>query len=489
MALFDPERERIVIRVVYDGPGHAGKTTNLARLCRAFAAWRRSDMVSPNTLGERTQYFDWLEVEGGLLNSYPIRAQLLTVPGQRELTLRRRFVIERADVVVFVADSRPEAFEESRAFYAELCEQLAGFPDEVPIIVQANKQDLPGAMKPPAFGKALSQGLRAPAQVIGSVATTDKGVKQTLTVALKLGADLLRKRLGTAKVHSIAGAVGDAAGTYAALEHHEAMLARERLGARLDPPRPSADLPSTNLWPPVTGRALIAELAELELRRIDAQADADAVVLESSHWRLSTSRDRCFDGDDAGLLAMWQLTRRKVALAGWLPEPSVVALQPDPAGTGMWLWTLDPVLPRLSDELDDPARRRAALSHYAEILTGALALAETRNLIVDLELHSFALQTDEGDRERVRYVGETLEAGHALPGLPERVFGVLDRFAADPAAQADFAETLLLGLQRVPLDWDRRTALQREFIAASPSREAGRLRDAIVVILGKPARE
>lgn len=26
MALFDPERKRIVIRVVHDGPGHAGKT-------------------------------------------------------------------------------------------------------------------------------------------------------------------------------------------------------------------------------------------------------------------------------------------------------------------------------------------------------------------------------------------------------------------------------------------------------------------------------
>ena len=63
MARFDPERKRIVIRVVYDGPGHAGKTTNLQRLSKSFASWRRSDLVSPNTLGERTQYFDWLEVD------------------------------------------------------------------------------------------------------------------------------------------------------------------------------------------------------------------------------------------------------------------------------------------------------------------------------------------------------------------------------------------------------------------------------------------
>lgn len=491
MALFDPERERIVIRVVYDGPGHAGKTTNLARLCRAFAAWRRSDMVSPNTLGERTQYFDWLEVEGGLLASYPIRAQLLTVPGQRELTVRRRFVIEHADVVVFVADSRPEALAESKAFYAELCEQLAGFPEPIPIVVQANKQDLPGAMKPPAFAKALSQGTRAPDQVVGSVASTDKGVKQTLTVALKLGSDQLRKRLGGQKVHALAGVVGDAAGTYAALEHHEAELARARLGERLEPPRPQASLPSTHIWPPVTGRALLGELEQVELRR-HATSD-DEVLLASAAWRLSTGRDRCYDGDDAGLLAMWQLTRRKVALAGWLPEPSVVALQPDPAGTGMWLWTLEPALPRLADALRSsatPERRRAALNHYAEILTGALALAETRSLVVDLDPSSYALQADEGDRERVRYVGPTLAAGHALEGLVARVFATLEQHAGDAIALADFIETLLLGLRRVPLDWDRRAALQGEFVAAAP-RDAGaeRVRDAIVITLSKPARE
>ncbi len=494
MALFDPERERIVIRVVYDGPGHAGKTTNLARLCRAFASWRRSDMVSPNTLGERTQYFDWLEVDGGLLNSYPIRAQLLTVPGQRELALRRRFVIERADVVVFVADSQPDTVEESRSFYAELCEQLAGFPTEVPIVMQANKQDLPGAMKPPALAKAISKGLRAPASVYGSVATTDKGVKQTLTVALKLGSDLLRKRLGTNKVQSLAGAVGDVAGTFAALEHHEAALARDRLGATLEPPRPSATLPSTHVWPPVTGRSLLGSLAALELQRVST-ADQDHVVLDSregqTNWRLTTGTDRRFDGDDAGLFAMWQLTRRKVALAGWLPEPCAVALQPDPAGTGSWLWTINPILPSLADELSarEPGRHQQALARFAEVITGALAIAETRGLLVDLDPASFGVQADEGDRDRTRYLGERLDAGSRVEGIVDLVFGMVDRFAEQPLAIAEFAETLNLGLAQVPIDWDRRVALQREFIAADPrSPNAARVRDAVVVALGKPTR-
>jgi signal recognition particle receptor subunit beta len=491
MALFDPERERIVIRVVYDGPGHAGKTTNLARLCKAFASWRRSEMVSPATLGERTQYFDWLEVDGGLLNSYPIRAQLLTVPGQRELTLRRRFVIERADVVVFVADSQPESLPESRAFYAELCEQLAAFPEDVPIVLQANKQDLRGAIKPPALAKAISEGLRPPAQVIGSVAKTDQGVKQTLTVALKLGSDLLRKRLGANKVHSLAGVAGDAAGTFAALEHHEAAIARERLGARLEPTRPSASLPATHLWPPVTGRSLLGSLENVQLRRVSGD-DGDRVVLEGSGWRLTTAIDRRFDDEDAGLAVMGQSTRRKVALAGWLPEPCAVALQADPAGTGHWLWTIDPVLPSLADELasSDAARRQQALARFAEVITGALALAETRDLIVDLDPACFGVQADEGDRDRTRYIGERLDAGSTIPDVVEVVFAMVERFGQEQSAIAEFAETLCMGLRSVPIDWERRVALQRQFIVADPpTNAAARVRDHAVMALSRPARE
>jgi signal recognition particle receptor subunit beta len=492
MALFDPERERIVIRVVYDGPGHAGKTTNLARLCRAFASWRRSEMVSPATLGERTQYFDWLEVDGGLLASYPIRAQLLTVPGQRELTLRRKFVIERADVVVFVADSQPDSVAESRAFYAELCEQLAAFPDEVPIILQANKQDLPGAIKPPALAKAISQGLRAPAHVFGSVATTDQGVKQTLTIALKLGSDLLRKRLAGSKVQSIAGAVGDAAGTFAALEHHEASLARERLGSTFEPPRPSSSLPNTHLWPGVTGRTLLRSLDDTDLRRVSDPDDLEQVVLEARGWRLSTGAARRFDTDEAGLAVLAQSTRRKVALAGWLPEPCAVALQTDPAGTGAWLWTIDPILPSLADELEasEAGRRQQALARFAEVITGALAIAETRGLIVDLDPACFGVQADEGDRDRTRYVGERLDWGGELPGVVDVVFGMVERFGSEPLAIAEFAETLCMGLRSVPIDGDRRVALQREFIAADPrSRAAARVRDTAVMALARPARE
>jgi signal recognition particle receptor subunit beta len=486
MALFDPERKRIVIRVVYDGPGHAGKTTNLQRLSSSFAAWRRSDLVSPATIGERTQYFDWLEVDGGLLRSYPIRAQLLTVPGQRELTLRRKFVIERADVVVFVADSQAEGLDEARAFYAELCEQLDAFPVPVPIILQANKQDLPGAIKPPALARLISAGLRAPDQIKGSVASNNDGVKQTLAVALRLGSEAVRKLWASEDPTAMAGEIEDHEAAFAALTHHESQRQSGRPSVPA-PTLPSTQLPSTQLWPPVSGRALLQALDGKPTRRIPTPERPDRCVFEVDGWRLSSGSAQFYSSTEAALTAMLALTRRKVALGAWLPEPAAVAVVPGPEHAGAWLWTIEPVLPSLAEQLADrdPDRRRDALSTFAEILVGAEALAERAGLLVDLDPAAFALQT--GDRIRTRYLGERLEPGRA-PATVAAIVDQAERHANDPAALGDFTEILCLGFHYAPVDSERRASLIAELDAVDIEHPAARQAcDAAQQILARPA--
>jgi signal recognition particle receptor subunit beta len=499
MALFDPERKRIVVRVVYDGPGHAGKTTNLRHLCKSFASWRRSEMVSPNTLGERTQYFDWLEVDGGLLRSFPIRAQLLTVPGQTELVLRRQFVIERADVVVFVADSQPESVAESRRFYAQLCEQLEGFEHRVPIIFVANKQDLAGALRPPVVAKQVCGGLRAPAAVKGTVATSNRGVKQALMVALRLCSEELRDRWRGEDPKGKVGDVGDAETTLAALEHHEAQLARGR-PSTLRPTLPSPDLPTTQIWPAVSGRALIGELyGQRLIPRPDAahpeRTDLE-VDLGGERWRLSTSSDRLFEDLDAAQAALHQLSSRKVALGSWLAEPCAVTAVADPEGRGAWLWAIDPVLPSLEDALartrpgelpsEAAERRRDAMLRFVEAALGAEALAERRGLVVELEPGSFAVQRDEA-RTWTRYLGHELAAGDAVD-VAGPLLALARRFANDEVALADFTEVLCLGLYRVPEAPERRAALRQAFAELELAEaELRRIRDAASMVLGRPA--
>jgi signal recognition particle receptor subunit beta len=498
MALFDPERKRIVIRVVYDGPGHAGKTTNLQRLCKSFASWRRSELVSPNTLGERTQYFDWLEVDGGLMHGHPVRAQLLTVPGQTELRLRRQFVIERADVVVFVADSQLAGIAEARRFYTELCEQLSHFEHPVPIVFQANKQDIAGALRPPELARRVCEGLRQPTQVSGSVATTDRGVKQTLTTALRLASELLRERWSSADVRHQIGEVGDAATVYAALEHREAQLARGR-PAELRPTLPAPDLPSSQIWPPLSGRAVISQVYGHELRRRSDAVHPERVVLEVSvstdagdsasplSWVIMGGTDRLFEDLDAAKHALAQLCRRMVALGSWLIEPCALAVAGDGKSEAAWLWSIQPRLPTLADALMDAdvERRREALLRFAEVALGAEALAERSGVLVELDPINFAVQHD--DRARTRYVGYALEAGDQIDVVGP-LLAVMQHFADDEIALDDLAEVLCLGLYQVPTDPERRAALREAFTKARLDASGPRrVCDAAATILARPA--
>lgn len=64
MASYDAARGCYVVRIVYDGPGLAGKTTNLKEVCNFVSAKRRSELYTPAELKGRTMFFDWLEVDG-----------------------------------------------------------------------------------------------------------------------------------------------------------------------------------------------------------------------------------------------------------------------------------------------------------------------------------------------------------------------------------------------------------------------------------------
>ena len=90
MASFDSERKCHVVRIVYDGPGFAGKTTNLKRVHEIIPPSRRSEIVTPAELKGRMMFFDWLEIEGPKHGGIGLRFQLITVPGQIERNYRRR---------------------------------------------------------------------------------------------------------------------------------------------------------------------------------------------------------------------------------------------------------------------------------------------------------------------------------------------------------------------------------------------------------------
>ena len=89
MAVYDLARRRLCVRVVYDGPAGAGKTTNVRQLAGAFASQRWGELETREELAGRTLWFDWLQIRAGVVCGMPLLCQIVTVPGQLALTPRR----------------------------------------------------------------------------------------------------------------------------------------------------------------------------------------------------------------------------------------------------------------------------------------------------------------------------------------------------------------------------------------------------------------
>ncbi len=146
MPLVNYVSREITCKIVYYGPGRSGKTTNLRHLHGRLPAGRAGQLVSLATEGDRTLFFDFLALDLGVVAGFATRFQLYTVPGQSYYAATRRLVLQGADGVVFVADSRRRQLDENVESLCDLHDQLAAVglePRAVPTVLQYNKQDLP----------------------------------------------------------------------------------------------------------------------------------------------------------------------------------------------------------------------------------------------------------------------------------------------------------------------------------------------------------
>lgn len=178
------------MRIVYDGPGFAGKTTNLKRVHEIIPPGRRSEIVTPAELKGRTMFFDWLEIEGPRHDGVGLYFQLITVPGQIERNYRRRPLVAMADVVVFVCDSSPTAIPDTQRTFARLRASIKRRTEPVSLVVQANKQDVDGALSPAALRRKLK--LDGSVPVIAANAAQGDGVRTTLNEAMRVGVRALK---------------------------------------------------------------------------------------------------------------------------------------------------------------------------------------------------------------------------------------------------------------------------------------------------------
>jgi len=215
-------------KIVYYGPGRCGKTTNLQVVHAKAPQNSTGELVSIATETDRTLYFDFLPLDLGTVAGMRTKFQLYTVPGQVYYDATRKLVLQGCDGVVFVADSNPDLMQENIESLENLAKNLAenGLDiNDLPIVLQYNKRDLPNALSVDEINQRLNKNNWS---YVEAVAVNGDGVFQTLKVI----AQLVIKRLNREQGYS---EDGNKRGT--------------RPGAAA-PSRPAAPPPPLNVAPP-----------------------------------------------------------------------------------------------------------------------------------------------------------------------------------------------------------------------------------------------
>jgi signal recognition particle receptor subunit beta len=145
MPFINFSKDEIQCKIVYYGPGFCGKTTNLQYIFGQMKEELKGKMVSIDTKGDRTLFFDFLSLNLGKIRGFDVRIQLYTVPGQVHYDATRKLVLKGVDGVVFVADSLKVQRKKNIESLINLAKNLAekGISIRtIPLVVQYNKRDL-----------------------------------------------------------------------------------------------------------------------------------------------------------------------------------------------------------------------------------------------------------------------------------------------------------------------------------------------------------
>jgi len=173
----------ITFKIVYYGPGLSGKTTNLMYIHAALDESRKGELIILDTQEDRTLFFDFFPLELGRIEGYAVRFNMYTVPGQVFYEASRRLILEGADGVVFVADSRKSSLEDNLESFETLRSSLAASGVDwrvFPLVLQYNKRDLPDLLPVGTLESELGlNGL----PIFEAVATEGRGVLETIRMA------------------------------------------------------------------------------------------------------------------------------------------------------------------------------------------------------------------------------------------------------------------------------------------------------------------
>jgi len=200
LAIINQEDKEAEVKLIYYGPGRAGKTSNLKYIYNKFEKRIKGKLSSINTNGDSALFYDSLPLEVGRVKGYKIKAQLYTIPGQVQYKATKKLVLKGVDGVIFVADSMALRQQLNIDSLQDLKENLAMFGKnilQIPLVFQYNKRDLEEQGIPLLSYKTLEKDLNSQlaAPSFEASAVTGFNVVETVKKAISITVASLRDRL------------------------------------------------------------------------------------------------------------------------------------------------------------------------------------------------------------------------------------------------------------------------------------------------------
>ena len=189
-------------KLVYYGPGLSGKTTNLEVVHGKAPKNNVGELTSIATEGDRTLFFDFLPLNLGPVAGMTTKFQIYTVPGQVYYNSTRKLVLQGADGIVFVADSRRGKMDENLESLANLEENLSEYGMDInnlPLVIQYNKRDLPDVYPVEELQQKVN---RFSAPYFEAVAITGEGVFPTLKKVSQMVLESLNRQQASTAVRA-----------------------------------------------------------------------------------------------------------------------------------------------------------------------------------------------------------------------------------------------------------------------------------------------
>ncbi|HEY5938483.1 MAG TPA: hypothetical protein VIU61_27720, partial [Kofleriaceae bacterium] len=323
------------------------------------------------------------------------------------------------DVIIFVGDSARARWDLTLEYLLEL-RQIRD--DNVGIVFQANKRDFADAVPLDEIRARLGDG-RWDIGTVESVAADGTGIREAFVYGVRLALDRVREQttrgmlregrpehmspadllahMQRAELTALRGAdledtieraIEVAMAAPPTVESNPQSLAaaliQEVLAAEVDatpvlppiptprrfaaPRPPDASVPSGAIWPPVEGRTILLEVAQIELvPRRHNNGDWSAGL--GTGWRLVSKRDAHFESLDIGRNALVQWARLHAACTSILSPRRCIVL----AATGDGRWRLWQIV-RAEESLRELVERSSPQQELID------SLCQTAQLLVEV---------------------------------------------------------------------------------------------------------